>query len=196
MVPGRAVQSFGLPDTIRQSQLMSKKRTVKTRPKRSQTRRRSASKLVRRRTPAPVKAHLAPPSDAASGLAPGMHPINTYLAVANVGASMDFLERALGLTRGVVLPDADGQIRYAEMRHGESVVMLIRKGDSATATGGAPALYAYVSDVDGVAAQARQAGGNVGDALDMPWGDRTAIVTDPDGYRWVLATFKKLAPFT
>ena len=27
-------------------------------------------------------------------------------------------------------------------------------------------------------------------------GDRTAVVTDPDGYRWVLATFKKLAPFT
>ena len=134
--------------------------------------------------------------DAASGLAPGMHPINTYLAVANVGASMDFLERAFGLSRGVVLPDADGQIRYAEMRHGNSVVMLIRKGDPATATGGSPALYAYVSDVDAVSAQARQAGGGVGDPQDMPWGDRTAVVTDPDGYRWVLATFKKLAPFT
>jgi hypothetical protein len=29
---------------------------------------------------------------------------------------------------------------------------------------------------------------------DKPWGDRVAVVTDPDGYRWVLATFKKLAP--
>ena len=125
-----------------------------------------------------------------------MHPINTYLAVANVGATMDFLERAFGLTRGVVLPDADGQIRYAEMRHGESVVMLIRKGDAATATGGAPALYTYVTDVDAAAAQARQAGGGVGEPQEMPWGDRTAVVTDPDGYRWVLATFKKLAPFT
>ena len=109
---------------------------------------------------------------------------------------MDFLERAFGLSRGVVLPDADGQNRYAEKRHGNSVVMLIRKGDAATATGGSPALYAYVSDVDAVSAQARQAGAGVGDAQDMPWGDRTAVVTDPDGYRWVLATFKKLAPFT
>jgi uncharacterized glyoxalase superfamily protein PhnB len=125
-----------------------------------------------------------------------MHPINTYLAVANVGATMDFLERAFGFTRGVVLPDADGQIRYAEMRHGESVVMLIRRGDSATASGGAAALYAYVTDVDAAAAQARQAGAGVADAEEMPWGDRTAVVTDPDGYRWVLATFKKLAPFT
>ena len=33
------------------------------------------------------------------------------------------------------------------------------------------------------------------EAEDKPWGDRVAVVTDPDGYRWVLATFKKLAPF-
>ena len=194
----RAVQSFGLPATMRQSQLMSKRRKPAKRPKRARrpSSARARSKPVRRRTATPVSARLATPSDAASGLAPGMHPINTYLAVANVGATMDFLERAFGLSRGVVLPDADGQIRYAEMRHGESVVMLIRKGDAATATGGSPALYAYVSDVDAVAAQARQVGGGVGEPQDMPWGDRTAVVTDPDGYRWVLATFKKLAPFT
>ena len=125
-----------------------------------------------------------------------MHPINTYLAVANVGATMDFLERAFGFTRGVVLPVADGQIRYAEMRHGESVVMLIRKGDTVTATGGAAALDTYVNDVDAAATEARQGGAGVSESEDMPWGDRTAVVTDPDGYRWVLATFKKLAPFT
>jgi len=125
-----------------------------------------------------------------------MHPINTYLAVANVGATMEFLERAFGFTRGVVLPDADGQLRYAEMRHGDSVVMLIRKGDGVTATAGVAALYTYVGDVDAAAAHAREAGAGVADAQDMPWGDRTAVVTDPDGYRWVLATFKKLAPFS
>ena len=125
-----------------------------------------------------------------------MHPINTYLAVANVAATIEFLERAFGFTRGVVLPDADGQVRYAEMRHLDSVVMLIRKGDVATATAGTAALYTYVGDVDATAAHARQAGAGVGDVQDTPWGDRTAIVTDPDGYRWVLATFKKLAPFS
>jgi uncharacterized glyoxalase superfamily protein PhnB len=125
-----------------------------------------------------------------------MHPINAYLAVANVGATMDFLERAFGFTRGVVLTEIDGQVRYAEMRHGDSVVMLIRKGDAATATAGAAALYTYVTDVDGAATQARQAGAGVADVQNMPWGDRAAIVTDPDGYRWVLATFKKLAPFS
>jgi uncharacterized glyoxalase superfamily protein PhnB len=125
-----------------------------------------------------------------------MQPVNTYLAVANVTASMDFLERTFGFGRGVVLPDADGQIRYAEMRHGVSVVILVRKGDAATASGGAPALYTYVNDVDRALAQARDAGAGVSVAEDKPWGDRVAVVTDPDGYRWVLATFKKLVPFS
>ncbi|HEY1307030.1 MAG TPA: VOC family protein [Vicinamibacterales bacterium] len=174
---------------------MSKRRTRATRtgrPRRSKKKRTA----TRRKLAVSAPARPAAPSDASSGLAPGMFPISTYLAVANVAATMAFLERAFGFTRGVVLPDADGQMRYAEMRHQDSVVMLVRKGDVATATGGAAALYTYVSDVDTAAAQARQAGAGVTDAQDMPWGDRTAVVIDPDGYRWVLATFKKLAPFS
>jgi uncharacterized glyoxalase superfamily protein PhnB len=147
---------------------------------------------MQKRTPAPTR----PAPTAGSGLAPGMQMVNTFLAVANVGATADFLERAFGFARGVVLPDTDGQLRYAEMRHGDSVVMLVRKGDATAATGGAAALYTYVDDVDRMTAQAREAGAGVGDAEDKPWGDRVAVVTDPDGYRWVLATFKKLAPFS
>ena len=131
-----------------------------------------------------------------SGLAPEMQAVNTYLAVANVSASIEFLEKAFGFSRGVVLAGADGQPRYAEMRHGGSVVMLVPKGDATAATGGAAALYTYVGDVDKALAKARSAGAGTGEAEDRPWGDRTAIVTDPDGYRWVLATFKKLVPFS
>ena len=132
---------------------------------------------------------------ATSGLAPEMQTVNTYLAVANVKASMEFLERAFGFTRGVVLPGADGQPRYAEMRHGDSVVMLVPRGDGTSATGGTAALYTYVGDVDKALTKARAAGAGVSEAEDRPWGDRTVTVTDPDGYRWVLATFKKLVPF-
>lgn len=124
-----------------------------------------------------------------------MQPINTYLAVANVEATMSFLERAFGFSRGVVLSDVDGQLRYAEMLHGASVVMLIRKGDGTAASGGAFGLYTYVDDVDRALAQARDSGAGVTEPEDKPWGDRVAVVVDPDGYRWVLATFKKLAPF-
>jgi uncharacterized glyoxalase superfamily protein PhnB len=125
-----------------------------------------------------------------------MSPISSYLAVANVTASIEFLERAFGFTRGVVLADADSQLRYAEMRHGSAVVVLVRKNDGTTATGGAAALYTYVEDVDRAASQARLSGAGVDEPQDKPWGDRVALVTDPDGYRWMLATFKKLAPFS
>ena len=52
-----------------------------------------------------------------------MQTISAYLAVANVGASMEFLERTLGFARGVTLADNDGQFRYAEMRHGELIAV-------------------------------------------------------------------------
>lgn len=168
----------------------------KTRPSRaSKTRRRTATNTRSRRpaTPGAVARQSAP---ATSGLAPGMQPVNVYLAVANVAATVEFLERTFGFARGVALPDTDGQLRYAEVRHGTAVLMLIRKGDPATATGGAAALYTYVQDVDASLARAREAGVGVSEAEDQPWGDRVAVVTDPDGYRWVLATFKKLVPFS
>jgi uncharacterized glyoxalase superfamily protein PhnB len=149
---------------------------------------------VRRRvSPAPA---IGSTHGSGSGLAPGMLPINSYLAVANVTASIEFLERAFGFSRGVVLAHPDGQLRYAEMRHDQAVVVLIQKGDTTTPSGGAAALYTYVEDVDRAASQARLAGAGVDEPEDKPWGDRVAVVTDPDGYRWVLATFKKLVPFS
>ena len=158
-------------------------------------RKKPASRRSRRPSRKQTEPAAATPSGTGSGLAPEMQAVNTYLAVANVKASIDFLERAFGFTRGVVLPGVDGQPRYAEMRHGDSVVMLIPKGDGTAATGGAAGLYTYVGDVDKALTKARAAGAGVSEAEDRPWGDRTAIVTDPDGYRWVLATFKKLVPF-
>src|SRR4030095_401476 len=105
------MQSNGLPATMFR-QLMSKsrksrrsqgsKRAQGTQKKRPSQRKRLKRAGIRRRPAVLVAARTAPPSDAASGLAPGMHPINTYLAVANVGATMEFLERTFGFTRGVV----------------------------------------------------------------------------------------------
>jgi uncharacterized glyoxalase superfamily protein PhnB len=159
------------------------------------TKKKQTKQQARRRATRPPAAPPARPLSIASGLAPGMQSVNSFLAVANVAASITFLERTFGFTRGVVLPDTGGQLRYAEMRHGDSVVILVPKGDGSAPTGGAAALYTYVDDVDAALTLARDAGCGVGIAEDRAWGDRVAAVTDPDGYRWVLATFKKLAPF-
>lgn len=171
---------------------MTKRRPARVAPPKA---RRQTRKAPSRRK-GTTEAGRPPQVPAISGLAPGMQAVNTYLAVANVAASVDFLERAFGFDRGVTLANPDGQLRYAEMRHGDSVIMLIRKGDTPTATDGVGGLYTYVPDVDRALMQAREAGAGVNEAEDRPWGDRTATVTDPDGYRWVLATFKKLVPFS
>src|SRR3954471_16295184 len=102
-------------------------------------RRRTSARKPSKKTKKTVAA-AAPPPPVTSGLAPQMQFVNTYLAVANVNASIEFLERAFGFSRGVVLPGPDGQPRYAEMRHGDSVVMLVPRGDAGAATGGAAAL--------------------------------------------------------
>jgi uncharacterized glyoxalase superfamily protein PhnB len=108
---------------------------------------------------------------------------------------MRFLEETLGFSPSVTLTDADGQPRYAEMQKGGTVLMLVRRGDAAAPGGGAAAMYTYVPDVENALTRARDAGAGCGLAEDTAWGDRAAVVTDPDGYRWVVATFKKLVPF-
>jgi uncharacterized glyoxalase superfamily protein PhnB len=173
---------------------MAKRKRARISRTASQSRRAKKKTRPPRRRATPQPAARRAGGD--SGLAPGMQALNTYLAVANVNASVEFLEKAFGFARGVVLNGADGKARYAEMRHGNSVVMLIRRGDATAATSGAAALYTYVEDVDHALARARGAGAGVDPAEDKPWGDRAGTVTDPDGYRWVLATFKKLAPFS
>lgn len=159
--------------------------------------RRPRARVTRpRRTGSRSVARPSSPSPAdTTGLAPGMQAITAYLAVANVAASIEFLERVMGFSRGVTLADADQHLRYAEMRHGASVVMLVRRGDATSPSDGSPALYAYVPDVDRALAQARERGAGTGEVEDKPWGDRVGTITDPDGYRWLLATFKKLVPF-
>ncbi|MEQ1757725.1 MAG: VOC family protein [Vicinamibacterales bacterium] len=161
-------------------------------------RRRKKSPPVTRRRPARRPARSVTGASVAveaSGVAPGMQSLSAYLAVANVAATLEFLEKVMGFARGVALADVDGRLRYAEVRHGDAVLMLVRRGDELSPSHGAPALYAYVTDVDRALAHARDAGAAVGDIEDKPWGDRVGSVIDPDGYRWLLATFKKLVPF-
>ncbi len=169
---------------------MTARRTTK------KTKKRPAARTARPRKAEPERSRRkATPVASDSGVAPGMQAVSPYLAVANVRASMQFLENTLGFAATVALADPDGQLRYAEMRRGDTAVMLVRKGDETMPGGGAAALYTYVDDVDAAVARARDLGAGCGVTEDTTWGDRAAVVTDPDGYRWVVATFKKLVPF-
>lgn len=96
----------------------------------------------------------------------------------------------------------DGAIQHADLAHKTGAVMLAppspQMGDKTPAElGGSPVtLYVYVENVDRIVRAARAAGGNVVDPpQDQFWGDRVALVIDPEGHRWCLATHvKDVAP--
>jgi PhnB protein len=92
------------------------------------------------------------------------------------------------------MPGPDGRIMHAEIRIGDSVVML---GDEMPETGarspksygGTPVrFYVYVENVDAAWKRAVDAGAKTVMPLqDMFWGDRTGCLEDPFGHVWNLA---------
>jgi uncharacterized glyoxalase superfamily protein PhnB len=59
--------------------------------------------------------------------------------------------------------------------------------------GGTPVtIHRYVKDCDAAVAQAEKAGATVKmPPMDMFWGDRYAVVVDPFGHQWSLATHQR-----
>jgi uncharacterized glyoxalase superfamily protein PhnB len=88
--------------------------------------------------------------------------------------------------------DADGACRAegpAEMRIGDSTIMVSDGGGEREPT--AAFLYVYVQDADETYRRAIAAGAkSVEEAIDMPYGDRRAMVRDPWGNTWQIATYK------
>jgi len=77
----------------------------------------------------------------------------------------------------------------AEMRIGDSTIMISEGGDRREAM---PAfLYVYVADADLTYARATGLGAvSIEAPLDTPYGDRRAMIRDPWGNLWQIATYK------
>ncbi len=127
----------------------------------------------------------------------GYHSVTPYLIIGDGRASeaIDFYTRAFGATEIMRMPGPNGGIMHAEIRLGNSVVMLADESPKMEAYGpkhygGSPiSLHVYVPDVDTTTQQAAAAGAAVIRPLaDQFYGDRTAGLQDPFGYKWYLAT--------
>ena len=112
----------------------------------------------------------------------------------DAAASIEFLERALGAERVAAYADDEGRINHAEIRIGESVVMCgdERAGSKATPPG-VSVVYVVVEDADAAYERAKAAGAEVTEPVDQDYGSRDITVTDPDGNRWSLGTYKGAA---
>ncbi len=131
----------------------------------------------------------------------GYHSVTPYLIVHDAAAALDFYKKALGAVETVRMPAPGGRVGHAEIRIGDSVVMLADEhpemgAKSPRTIGGSPiSLMVYVEDVDARVAQAVAAGGRlVRPVADQFYGDRTGGVDDPFGYHWYLATHVEDVP--
>ncbi len=125
----------------------------------------------------------------------GYHTATPHLVVKNAKAAIDFYERAFGAKELMRLATPDGRIAHAEIKIGDSTVMLADEfpewGDrSPESLGGTPVrLHLYVEDVDVLAARAMAAGARVVIPVDDQfYGDRAGRLADPFGHLWVVAT--------
>ncbi|HEX2130559.1 MAG TPA: VOC family protein [Actinophytocola sp.] len=79
---------------------------------------------------------------------------------------------------------ADDAVAYVALRVGSSSLGIggVGDGPGAEAGRGRIALWVYADDCDAVVARARDAGaGIVAEPADQPWGERLAVIADPDG---------------
>lgn len=126
---------------------------------------------------------------------PGYHSVTPYLALRDARAALDFYARAFGAELMLKLDMPDGSIAHAEIRIGDSILMLSEENPdwgnrSPQSLGGSPVfLMIYVPDVDAAFARALEAGAEaVRPVADQFYGDRSGTLKDPFGYQWTLAT--------
>jgi PhnB protein len=122
----------------------------------------------------------------------GYHTLTPYMTVRNARAAIDFYRQAFGAEKVLQLDMADGSVAHAEIRIGDSVVMLSEESEAwgtkgPLTLGGSPMfLMAYVADVD--AAFRRALATEVRPVADQFYGDRAGTLKDPFGHQWTLAT--------
>lgn len=116
----------------------------------------------------------------------GYHTITPYLVVENVSGLIEFTKQALGAEEIERLHRDDGGIIHAEVRVGDSVIMM---GEAKDATQTKPAfLYVYLKDADAAYQKALEAGAvSLQEPQDQFYGDRTAVVKDEFGNQWEFA---------
>ena len=128
----------------------------------------------------------------------GYHTVTPHLVVRDAAKALAFYAKAFGAEELFRMPGPGGVVMHAEMKIGDSIVMLGEEspqmGTSAPPTvGGTPvSLMVYLNDVDASFSRAAQAGCTVQmPPTDMFWGDRYGKLQDPFGHHWSLATHKE-----
>ena len=123
-----------------------------------------------------------------------LHTVTTSIVCTPCAAAIDFYERAFGAEEvGPRMTGPDGSIGHAEIRIGDTVIMLadeLPDGPTQAPTtlgGSTAALFIYTDDVDALWQRALDAGAEVVFPLEVQfYGDKSGRVKDPFGHTWGL----------
>ena len=125
----------------------------------------------------------------------GYSNITPYLIVSNGAGAIDYYKRIFGAVEIVRMPGPGGRVGHAELRIGESIIMLADENPQAGVLGPQPGrrppvnFLIYVDEVDAVTAKAELNGAKiVRPPKDQFYGDRSATLIDPFGHEWTVAT--------
>jgi uncharacterized glyoxalase superfamily protein PhnB len=121
------------------------------------------------------------------------HSCDVYpvLRYRDANAAIDWLCRAFGAERLLVVPADDGSVRHAELRLGNGAIMLGTERDDPYGKAGSGALYVAITDPDAHYATAKAAGAEIVRELsDTPYGSREYGARDLEGNAWSFGTYR------
>jgi PhnB protein len=117
----------------------------------------------------------------------GYHSVTPYLTVQGADRLMEFMIQVFGAREKTRMSRADGTIGHAEVRLGDSVIMLAEAGGDWPPMPGA--IHLYLDDCDAVYQRALEAGADSAmPPADQFYGDRMSGVRDPFGNLWWIVT--------
>jgi len=133
----------------------------------------------------------------------GYSSVVPYISVKGASDAIAYYKKAFGAQELVRMPLPDGKLAHAEIKIGDSIVMLADEMDHPEAISKSPrtlggvtsGLCIYVPDCDAVFNQAVAAGGKARRQLtNQFYGDRSGTVEDPFGQVWTIATHVEDVP--
>jgi PhnB protein len=131
----------------------------------------------------------------------GYHSVTPYLIIKGAAAAIDFYKRAFGATELMRMPSPDGRIGHAEIKIGNSAIMLADEHPQMgyrspqTLGGSAVSMMVYVDRVDDVFKKAVEMGAKeLQPVQDQFYGDRSGTLQDPFGHTWTIATHMEDIP--
>jgi PhnB protein len=122
-----------------------------------------------------------------SHIPPGLAPVVPQLVIHGAQRAIDLYAAAFGAELLHAMPGPKGSIMHAAIKIGDATLFLSDASEFAQPTSANN--FIYVKDVDAVYARATKAGLKVLSPLtNMFWGDRWALLADPFGNQWQIAT--------